>query len=54
MYKLILKCVVLTLLEKEEASTAGPVGVSSVGYMNPVFSGPVLKLKTKKKKQVKI
>lgn len=43
----ILKSRILLNLEKDEAGTAGPVGISSVGYMNPVFSKPV---KRKKKK----
>lgn len=43
----IVKSSILTKLAKDEAGTAGPAGISSVGYMNPVFSKP---MKRKKKK----
>ena len=49
-HSILLKCKLLLNLEKEnEASTAGPAGISSVGYVNPVFSGPVKCMKRKKK-----
>lgn len=43
----ILKSKILLNLEKDDAGTAGPVSISSVGYVNPVFSKPI---KRKKKK----
>lgn len=43
----IVKSSILLRLAKDDAGTAGPVGISSVGYMNPVFSKP---MKRKRKK----
>lgn len=39
-------------LSKDEAFSAGPAGISSVGYMNPVFSPPVKKKKRKKYQKI--
>ncbi|MFA7142924.1 MAG: hypothetical protein WC175_02965 [Candidatus Dojkabacteria bacterium] len=42
---------ITSILEKDEAFSAGPVGISSVGYMNPVYSTPVRIRRKKSKKK---
>jgi mannose-6-phosphate isomerase-like protein (cupin superfamily) len=52
--KLARKCEFLLNLEKEnETFTAGPVGVRSVGYVNPMYEAPLFARKKKKGKKEK-
>jgi hypothetical protein len=53
MDRIFKKCKALIELNKDEAFSAGPASIASVGYMNPVYSSPI-KTKKKKKKYQKI
>lgn len=52
MINVLIKCKFLYKLGKEnEAVTAGPAGISTVGYMNPLYSHPSFEQRKKKKKE---
>ena len=42
----------LCLLEKEFSNNGTPVGISSVGYVNPLYSHPDENRKKKKKEKI--